>query len=114
LFEAMRARHTFGTSGSKMSLFFGTDTAMMGDKVKHPGKPIPFQVRALALHDIKELVIFRNNQIVHRVEPNEKQLDLNWTDAEPPNETLWYYARIHTADDELAWSSPIWFTVSSK
>jgi len=114
LFEAMRARHTFGTSGSKMSLFFGTDTAMMGDKLKHPGKPITFQVRALAFHDIRELVIFRNNQIVRRVEPNQKQVDLKWTDGEPPNVTLWYYARIHTADNELAWSSPIWFTVSSK
>lgn len=110
LFEAMRARHTFGTSGAKMGLFFTADNAVMGDKVKHLGKPITFQMRAVAMSDIKELVIFRNNQIVYQSQPNAKELESTWTDPNPPSgETLWYYARIHAVDDELAWSSPIWF-----
>jgi hypothetical protein len=110
LFEAMRARHTFGTSGSKMGLFLAADTAMMGDKVKHPGKPITFQMRAIAMADIKELVIFRNNKIVYQTQPNVKALESTWTDPNPPSgEALWYYARIHAVDDELAWTSPMWF-----
>jgi len=31
-----------------------------------------FEVRAVAMHDIAELVIFRNNKIVHCVEPGGK------------------------------------------
>jgi hypothetical protein len=111
IFEAVRARHTFGTSGAKMSLFFGAGTAMMGDKVKRRQEPIKFRVKALALRDIDELVIFRNNEIIHLIEPKRKEFDLSWTDREPPvAELVWYYARIHAEDDELAWSSPIWFT----
>jgi hypothetical protein len=111
IFEAVRARHTFGTSGAKMSLFFGAGMAMMGDRVKRRQGPIKFRIKALALRDIDEMVIFRNNKIIHRIEPKRKEFDLSWMDMEPPAaELLWYYARIHAEDEELAWSSPIWFT----
>jgi hypothetical protein len=110
IFRAIRARHTFGTSGAKMGLYVAAGEAMMGDKVKRPPGPILFHVRAAALRDIKELVIFRNNQVVHRAEPGKKDIDLDWTDLQPPDApVLWYYVRIHAVDDELAWSSPIWF-----
>ncbi len=55
-------------------------------------------------------MVFRNNEVVYRVEPGRKAFDVEWEDTEPPGEKLlWYYARIHTEDDGLAWSSPIWF-----
>ncbi|MHC4890337.1 MAG: DUF3604 domain-containing protein, partial [Planctomycetota bacterium] len=111
IFEAVRARHTFGTSGAKTSLFFSAGTAMMGDKVKRREGPIKFRIKGLALRAIDEMVIFCNNEIIHRVEPERKEFDLSWTDKEPPTaELVWYYARIHAEDEELAWSSPIWFT----
>ena len=110
IFEALRARHTYGTSGAKMGLFFSAGRAMMGDKVARPAGPITFRVRAQAPREIKELVIWRNNKIAHRIEPNKKDLQIEWTDNQPPDEKrLWYYVRIHCADDELAWTSPIWF-----
>ncbi len=111
IFDAVRKRHTFGTSGAKMGLFFSAGTVMMGDKVQRPPGPIEFRIKAVAMRAIKELVIFRNNEIVHRLQPDSRVFDVRWTDAEPPDVKLaWYYARIHAEDDELAWSSPIWFT----
>ena len=110
LFRAMQARHTFGTSGAKMALCLRSGEAFMGDKVKRPEGAIPFHIRALALRPIKELVIFRNNEIVHKIEPGKKSVEIEWKDAQPPDvERLWYYARIHAEDDELGWTSPIWF-----
>ncbi|OGV73004.1 MAG: hypothetical protein A3K19_17755 [Lentisphaerae bacterium RIFOXYB12_FULL_65_16] len=110
IFRALQARHTLGTSGAKMGLFFRAGDAMMGDRVPRPDGAITFQVHALALRPIKELVIFRNNEIVHRLEPNQCALDVEWRDdAVPAADWLWYYARLHTDDDQLAWSSPIWF-----
>ncbi|MBW8000908.1 MAG: DUF3604 domain-containing protein [Planctomycetes bacterium] len=109
IFRAIQKRHTFGTSGAKMALKFWADEAMMGDKVKHPQKSIRFGVEGLAKSAIKEVVIFRNNKVVFRSEPGKKEFKVTWTDESPPNERLWYYARIHAEDNELAWSSPIWF-----
>ena len=111
IFDAIRARHTFGTSGAKMALLVRCGEAIMGDKLPRPRGALRFAVRAVAKRDIRELVIFRNNQVVHRAAPGRKQFELTWTDEQPPaDKLLWYYARIHAADDELAWSSPIWFT----
>ena len=43
-------------------------------------------------------------------EPPVKRVDVSWADRGPlPAALTWYYARIHAEDDELAWSSPIWF-----
>jgi len=111
IFRAIQARHTFGTSAPKMALWFSAGDAIMGDKVKRSDGPVTFAVKALTMQDIKEVVIFRNNEIVYQSEPGVKEFDSSWTDPSPPDEKLlWYYARIHTVDDQLAWSSPIWFT----
>ena len=65
----------------------------------------------LAMRAIREVVIFRNNEIVFRTEPGDKKVELRWVDEKPLDvDHAWYYARIHAEDDELAWSSPIWFT----
>ena len=83
----------------------------MGDKVKRSDNPsFDFRVKAVAQKKITEVVIFRNNQIILRKKPHRKKIDFEWKDENSPTKDwLWYYARIQTADDELSWSSPIWF-----
>lgn len=112
LFEAFHARHTFGTSGAKMMLWVGSGESMMGDKVvrSEGEQSIPFEIRAAADRPITRVVVLRNNQEVFRAEPGTAEVDLTWTDEDAPaGTTLWYYVRIHREDEELAWSSPIWF-----
>jgi hypothetical protein len=93
-----------------MVLRFSAGDAMMGDKVKRRSGPIEFTVEALAMHDIVEVAIFRNNEIVHKVSPNARECTVEWTDRRPLEaDRAWYYARIQCKDKELAWSSPIWF-----
>jgi hypothetical protein len=82
----------------------------MGDRVKHPQGSININVTATSMRNIKELIIFRNNKPVYRLEPGKKEIELDWTDTQSTDaETLWYYVRFQAIDDELAWSSPIWF-----
>ena len=109
IFDAVRARHTFGTSGAKMSLFLRSADWIMGDVAPRRGGAISFEVHARAMREIRELVIFRGREVAFRSEPGRRELNVKWTDPAPPEGRLWYYARIHAADDELAWSSPIWF-----
>jgi len=111
LFEAIRARHTYGTSGAKIGLLLRTQQALMGDKVLLSSNPeYKFQVKAWALRNINEVVIFRNNEIIYKSVPNEKEINIEWEDTKPLRlKFAWYYTRIQCADNELAWSSPIWF-----
>ena len=110
IFREVQARHTFGTTGAKMSMMFTSGENMMGDKVKLTEGNIPFQIEAKAAQNIKEVVIFRNNSIIFESEPQQKEIEISWIDQDPLEEDfVWYYARVITADDEIAWSSPIWF-----
>lgn len=111
LFGAFHARHTFGTSGAKISLFVASREHMMGDKaVRGKSGPVPIRVRAVADRPLARVVILRNNKVVHEREPGRNEVDFTWTDEAPPDAAQsWYYVRLHRADDELAWSSPIWF-----
>lgn len=113
LFKAFHARHTFGTTGSKISLLLTSGDHLMGDKVhRNTETPIPLRVRVVTDRPVAKVVIFRNNEIVYSKEPvaDEKELTVEWTDKDVPlAERLWYYVRVHRDDGELAWSSPIWF-----
>ena len=71
---------------------------------------VNINVTATSMRNIKELVIFRNNTPVYRLEPDKKEIELDWTDTQSTDaEIIWYYVRIQAVDEELAWSSPIWF-----
>jgi len=110
LFKAFHARHTFGTSGARMNLWVGSGKNIMGDKAITPEESIPFSIWAAADRSISKVVIIRNNQEVFTTEPDSKEVHISWKDADAPKDkTLWYYVRIHRDDEELAWSSPIWF-----
>ncbi len=114
ILAAIRARHTFGTSGAKMLMRltaeFKGGKAIMGDKIARPKGEIKFAVKGGSLRNIREMVIFRNNEAVFETQIGKKEFSLNWTDEDPPDEdSLWYYARFQAVDEELAWSSPIWF-----
>ncbi|MHC4301844.1 MAG: DUF3604 domain-containing protein, partial [Planctomycetota bacterium] len=114
ILEAIRARHTFGTSGAKMTMRFAASfsggSALMGDKIARPRGAVRFTVNGNALRKITEVVIFRNNEPVCTEQISDKEFSVDWTDPAPPQEQfLWYYARFQAVDNELAWSSPIWF-----
>jgi hypothetical protein len=115
LFEAFHARHAFGTSGAKMVLWVSSGEHMMGDKAVHTGGSIPFTIRASADRPVSRVVLLRNNAEVFVSEPGTDKVELTWEDSEAPADTvLWYYVRVHRDDDELAWSSPIWFFPDSR
>ena len=111
ILKAIKARHTYGTTGTKMGLLFRTEEAIMGDKVKFSSaEQYKFQIKAWAFSNIREVVIFRNNTEAFNINPQQKDVDINWQDQDPLNTDFnWYYARIRCEDDEIAWSSPIWF-----
>jgi hypothetical protein len=110
-FAAIRARHTFGTSGAKMSLLFRCGDALMGDVVPpDTAGSRTFTVDAVCQRPVRQLTILRNNEIVFETEPGREEVHVEWQDPEPGRgDTLWYYARMTTGDDEWAWSSPTWF-----
>lgn len=109
LVEAMRARHTFGSTDN-IVLDFRAGEYLQGDDVKTASMPT-LQVRVHGTAPIQEVVLFRNFAVAHSVRDQGKELTFTWKNENPKSGTNHYYVRVLQEDGEIAWSSPIWLTV---
>jgi hypothetical protein len=55
------------------------------------------------------VTIIKDDVEVKVIQPNQAEVELNWTDPAPtPGKTSYYYARGEQANGELVWVSPMW------
>ena len=109
ILDAIRARHTYGTTCAKIFLDFRVNGRLMGEKLPgHEGKPVTIQVRAEGAGDIERIDICRNNEFVFTREIGGPAAEFEYKDEDPPAGPTYYYARVVQVDQELAWSSPVW------
>ena len=86
-------------------------------RTKHP-QPAPRShamlrlLVCLLLAAIKRLTVVRNEQDHHVMEPNAKTVSDIWSDSSPIKGENRYYLRIEQTDGNMAWSSPLWISVT--
>ena len=122
LLDAIRARHTYATTGERILLDFTMGQAMMGDLVGVPLSAEPvFDVRVAgtAAIDWVELVRFDGSAytVAYRAMPAEhgdrRRVAFRYKETAMPSDSL-YYVRLQQIDPDrperpaMAWSSPIW------
>ena len=124
LWDALHNRKCYGTTGPRVIIEFYLDHYFMGDIIK-----LEENLNYVKSRTIKSLIIsqinieivelIRNNQVILRKEINTTQWEEVYFDSEPfetiafdhstKNEKfVFYYLRIFLANDNMAWSSPIW------
>jgi hypothetical protein len=106
LIEAMKQRHTFGSTDN-LVLDFRTEGHLQGDDFASASGRA-FHVEVLGTAPIKELVIIRNFQVVYSARSATPSLSIDWKDTAPAPGGNHYYVRVLQSDGELGWSSPIW------
>ena len=52
--------------------------------------------------------VSRRAEYIYKAEPGVQESEFQFVDREAPAGEHWYYVRVEQADEELAWSSPIW------
>lgn len=105
VFEAIWNRRVYGTTGTRTFLRFSINDNPMGSIIKSPSK-LHFKVHAIAEVPIIKVEIVKNGEDFRMYEPNKN--DAIWEFEESGNIHGSYYVRVTRADEELAWSSPIW------
>ncbi len=106
LINALRERRTWATTGARILLEFRVSGVEMGQE----GKAKRAKVRA-EVHGVTELArleVIRDGAVVHAVEVERLDAELEWKDPEPVGERAWYYLHVIQRDGEEAWSSPVW------
>ncbi|MEO8217869.1 MAG: CehA/McbA family metallohydrolase [Acidobacteriota bacterium] len=138
IFDAIRNRRNYATTGARIVLEFTAGGAMMGSRIKHEG-PLEMTVRVEGTAAIDHVEIVRNlidSFAAIRLEQNPggadgvyliyvpsdpqggkrvvstdtRSLTFTVRDVAVPAGETSYYVRVTQADGEQAWSSPIWVT----
>jgi hypothetical protein len=110
IFEALRARRVYATTGCRAILRFHLDTVSMGSvvRLRRPEEPRTLTISILGDAPISDMTLVKNNEPVHRREGAGLLESWEWTDPEPAREGDYYYVRIAQVDGHWIYSSPIW------
>jgi len=110
ILDALRARHCYGTSAAKIFLDVRVNGRLMGEKIAEPATaPVTVQVAARCPGEIDRVEVCRNNRFVYAKRPPGRDVELTFVDREPLAGRSYYYVRVIQKDEEIAWSSPVWF-----
>jgi hypothetical protein len=107
IFEALRARRTYATTGARIRLGFSVDGQPMGSILTGNGTPSGVAI-VEGTADLEEVVIFENERELLRVEPEGRTARVEFTADGPPPDGTWYMVRVTQTDGEMAWSTPVW------
>jgi hypothetical protein len=107
VWEALRARRTFATSGPRIQLYAELDGRPLGAELPLGKAPPTLRVFALAERDIVKIEILRNGEVLqtHRDRGLLNRFQTPLSGLQPGD---WIMLRVTQEDEEQAWSSPFW------
>jgi hypothetical protein len=125
IFDALRKRHCYATTGAKIILDFYIAGASMGSALTTKTKPGLAFNRHITSHIIgtaplKEVQLIRNGKVIETFNAEGNELEISYDDTTPIEKIalpgtqapfVFYYLRIFQENGHTAWSSPIWVDV---
>jgi hypothetical protein len=116
VFEAIRARRVYASTGARMLLDFRVNDTFMGGETRAQTSAqatprITVDVQGDA--DLERLEIVRDHRIVYSVPGSGRKAAFHFIDqtGNPDHRpTSYYYLRVTQKDEGKVWSSPIWVT----
>ena len=125
IFDALKARRCYATTGARIILKVSVNKQPMGSIIEIPkekaGQPRNLHISAIGTDVISKIEVVCNNDDAFLFEPNRDHTDYMYDDDLPFDEVLaeskergldlkeiFYYVRVTQRDGEIAWSSPIW------
>ena len=112
IFEALRARRCYGTTGARIYVKFKVNGAWMGEEIKvKPGEPRVLEAEIHGTAPLKAVVVVKNNADTAPLPVEGERCVARWVDDSPPQGGDFYYLRVVQRDGEMAWTSPVWVEV---
>lgn len=110
IFDALRERRTFGTTGARMVVDFRMDGQPLGSVIRPAGRALAGSLKVIGTDTIVGVDVVRTGKTVRTWEPDALNVDLAWeeiaSDAAAGTRD-YYYVVIRQADGEMAWASPV-------
>lgn len=111
LFDSIKNRHTYGTTGERILLEFSIDGNVMGSEYRESDLPeISVTVGGTDILNRIEVIKYSKTsgwESIHTERPSKQTCEFTCVDTEFADDSI-YYIRAIQVDGEMAWSSPIW------
>jgi hypothetical protein len=108
VWEALRARRVYATSGERIVLAFEMDGRIMGEEYATREAPAA-RIRIRGTGEIARVDLIRDqSRAAGWPGEGRRDLEIEWADPAPLSGTHYYYVRVTQRNGGYAWSSPIW------
>lgn len=109
IFQSLKARRAYATSGERMLLDVRVNGHFMGEEFLLEKNSRKIDIKAIGTSPLVEIDLFRNGRSIHKWAGEYNTIELEWEDSEPLlRRESYYYVRVIQADGGQAWSSPVW------
>ncbi|MBA7518126.1 hypothetical protein ES705_10192 [subsurface metagenome] len=107
LFDAIKKRRVYATTGERILIDFKINEYMMGEEIIFEGKAKIFGSIA-GTDKLAKVELIKNNKVVYQIKPKGEKVEFSFEDIIQKDKAYFYYLRVTQNDSEMAWSSPIW------
>jgi hypothetical protein len=110
VWEALKKRRVYGTSGPRIVLDFVVNGYRMGEEVKigAPREPRTISIRVVGMEDLSLVELVKNRGVLKSWDGQGREGDFRFIDDSPAEDGEYYYVRVMQKDGGMAWSSPVW------
>jgi hypothetical protein len=112
IFEALRERRTFGTTGARIVVDFRLEGRPMGCRLVSAAPALTGSLSVIGADVIASVQVIRNGEICHEWSPDSLTFSRTWQQARAAEPSLpggreYVYVVVTQRDGEMAWTSPI-------
>jgi hypothetical protein len=109
LFDSLKSRRVYATSGEKMLMDFRVNGRFMGEEFRHKGGDREIGVRVVGTALLVQVDLIRNGRVIQQWNPSALEVETTFKDREPLfRRENYYYLRALQKDGGQAWTSPVW------
>ena len=110
VFDAIRSKRVFASTGARMLIDFRVHDSFMGGQTTASG-PVKVEVRVTGDAELDRLEIVKDHRVVHAAAGNGMTKEFEYVDQSPPpadGRASYYYLRVKQKNNMYAWTSPVW------
>ena len=108
LFQAIRKRRCYGTTGDRIILRFFMNGQPMGSILPPQEGEIPLAIEVYGTEAVDRVELVHDLQILRVLRSERDEATLSYRSAIPAGLAGCFYLRVFQKNNERAWSSPIW------
>ncbi|WP_105615478.1 DUF3604 domain-containing protein [Vallitalea okinawensis] len=112
IYNALKGRHTFGTTGDRIRLEFRVNGYLMGSDLGSMSGNVELTAKIFGTDLIDYIYIVKDGKEIKRYEGTGKDMEINWRDS---SENIgeghhYYYVGVRQMNDQMAWASPVFLS----